>query len=74
MGALIAVTPSLIFVGNGSAQFGTRHYLQAFPFLLLLMALGAHRRIDQMSRILITASVFMITWGVWYVRFYGLGG
>ncbi len=74
MGALIAVTPSLFYVGNGSAQFGTRHYLQAFPFLLILMALGAHRRIDQMSRILITASVFMITWGVWYVRFYGLGG
>jgi len=74
MGALIAVTPSLFYVGNGSAQFGTRHYLQAFPVLLLLMALGVHRRIDQMSRILITVSVFMITWGVWYVRFYGLGG
>jgi hypothetical protein len=73
LGALIAVTPSLFYVGNGSAQFGTRHYLQAFPFLLILMALGVHRRIDQMSRILITASVFMIAWGVWYIRFWGLG-
>ena len=74
LGALIAVTPSLFYVGNGSAQFGTRHYLQAFPFLLILMALGVHRRLDQMSRVLITVSVFMIIWGVWYVRFWGLGG
>ena len=74
LGTLIVVTPSLFYVGNGCAQFGTRHYLQAFPFLLVLMALGVHRRLDQMSRILITASVFMITWGVWYVRFWGLGG
>ncbi len=74
LGALIAVTPSLFYVGNGSAQFGTRHYLHAFPFLLILMALGVHRRIDQMSRILIAVSVFSIAWGVWSIRFYGLNG
>ena len=71
--ALIAMTPSLFYVGNGSAQFGTRHYLQVFPFWLVLMAIGAHRRVDQMSRVLIAASVFLIAWGVWYVRMYGLG-
>ncbi len=73
LATLVVMTPSLFYVGNGSAQFGTRHYLQAFPFLLVLVALGVHRRLDQMSRILITASVFLIAWGVWYVRFWGLG-
>jgi hypothetical protein len=74
LGALIAMTPVLFYVGNGSAQFGTRHYLHVFPFLLILMAIGTRRRVDQLTRILISASVFMIAWGVWYVRFYGLNG
>ena len=74
IGTLIVATPSLFYVGNGSAQFGTRHYLQVFPFLFVLMAFGVHRRLDQMSRSLIAASVFLIAWGVWYVRFWGLNG
>jgi hypothetical protein len=74
IGALIASTPVLFYVGNGMSQFGTRHFLHVFPFLLILMAFGVHRRLDQMSRILITASVFAIAWGVWSIRFYGLNG
>jgi hypothetical protein len=70
--ALIAMTPSLFYFTNGFAQFGTRHYLHTFPFLLLLMAFGVHRRADQMTRILIVASVLMIAFGVWHERFYGL--
>ncbi|MFZ0890261.1 MAG: hypothetical protein WA005_17615 [Candidatus Binataceae bacterium] len=73
MGALIAMTPSLFYVGNGASQFGTRHYLHAFPFLLLLMAFGVHRRADQLTRILISVSVFLIAFGVWHVRMYGFG-
>jgi hypothetical protein len=74
IGALIASIPVLFYVGNGSAQFGTRHFLHVFPFLLVLMALGVHRRLDQMSRILMATSVFLIAWGVWSIRFYGLNG
>lgn len=70
--ALIAMTPSLFYFTNGFAQFGTRHYLHTFPFLLLLMAFGVHRRADQLTRILIAASVLMIAFGVWHERFYGL--
>lgn len=72
-GALIAITPALFYVGNGSAQFGTRHYLHAFPYLLTLMALGLHRRADQLTRILIGASVFLIAFGVWHVKMWGFG-
>ena len=70
--ALIAMTPSLFYFTNGFAQFGTRHYLHTFPFLLVLMAMGVHRRADQLTRILIAASVLMIAFGVWHERFYGL--
>ena len=72
--ALISMTPSLFYFTNGFAQYGTRHYLHTFPFLLILMALGVHRRVDQMSRILIVASVLLIAFGVWHERFYGLNG
>ena len=70
--ALIAMTPSLFYFTNGFAQYGTRHYLHAFPFLLLLMAFGVHRRDDQLTRILIALSVLLIAFGVWHERFYGL--
>ncbi len=70
--ALIAMTPSLFYFTNGFAQYGTRHYLHTFPFLLLLIAFGVHRRADQLTRILIAVSVLMIAFGVWHERFYGL--
>jgi hypothetical protein len=70
-GALLAATPVLFYVGNGASQFGTRHFVHAFPFALVLMALGT-RRMDQMSRILIVISVCLMAWGIWCIRFYGL--
>jgi len=69
--ALLAATPVLLYVGNGASQFGTRHFVHVFPFVLVLMALG-NRRMDQMSRVLITVSVCLIAWGIWCIRFYGL--
>jgi len=72
LAAVIAMTPSLFYFTNGFAQFGTRHYLHAFPFLLLLMAFGVHRRADQLTRILVVISVLMIAFGVSHERFLGL--
>src|SRR5580704_1638572 len=69
--ALFAATPVLLYVGNGASQFGTRHFVHVFPFVLVLMALG-NRRMDQMSRVLITVSICLVAWGVWCIRFYGL--
>jgi len=70
-GALLAAIPVLFFVGNGASQFGTRHFVHTFPFVLVLMALG-NRRMDQMSRVLIIVSICLIAWGIWCIRFYGL--
>jgi hypothetical protein len=69
--ALLASSTVLLYVGNGASQFGTRHFVHVFPFILVLMALG-NRRMDQMSRVLIVSSVCLVAWGIWCIRFYGL--
>lgn len=71
--ALISI-PSLVCYANGFAQFGTRHYIPAFPFLLVMMAIGMPRRTDQLTRILICVSVFLVGFGVWHIHVWGLGG
>jgi hypothetical protein len=70
--AIIAMTPSLFYFTNGFSQFGTRHYLHAFPFLLVLMAMGVRRRADQLTKILIGFSIILIAYGVWHYSHYGL--
>ena len=69
--AFLVSIPSLLCYANGFAQFGTRHYLQVFPFLLVLMAKGM-RHPDRLTRILITVSVIFITYGVFHIRIWGL--
>src|SRR5260370_40710065 len=73
MAALIAMGPSLFYFTNGFAQFGTRHYLHTFPFLLVLMAMGVRHRADQMTRILIGFSILLIAYVIWHAANYGLG-
>jgi hypothetical protein len=63
--------PSLLCYANGFAQYGTRHYLQTFPFFLVMMAIGM-RHLDRLSKILIATSVIFITYGVIHIRIYGL--
>ena len=69
--AFLVSIPSLLCYANGFEQFGTRHYLQVFPFLLVLMAMGM-RRPDHLTRILIVTSMVFIAFGVVYVRIWGL--
>jgi len=71
LAALIAIAPDLLYFTNGFAQFGTRHYLHAFPFLLVLMAMGMRRRADQLTKILIVVSVVFIAYGMWHIGMYG---
>ena len=63
--------PSLFFNNNGGAQFGTRHYIHSFPFLLVLMAKGLPGYTDQIMKILILISVFLIGAGVLEIRLWG---
>jgi hypothetical protein len=73
IGALLAMGPSLFFNNNGGAQFGTRHYIHSFPFLLVLMAKGLPGYVDQLTKILILASVGFIGLGVFHLRLWGFG-
>ena len=69
--AFLVSIPSLLCYANGFEQFGTRHYLQVFPFLLVLMAMGM-RQPDRLTRILIVTSIIFISFGVVYVHIWGL--
>ena len=69
--AFLISLPSLLCYANGFAQFGTRHYLQVFPFLLVLMAKGM-RHPDRLTKILIVTSMIFITYGVIHIRIWGL--
>jgi hypothetical protein len=64
---------ALLWYANGYSQFGTRLYLQIFPFLLTLMALGTHRRADQLTKILIGTSIALVTFGIWHIHMWGFG-
>jgi hypothetical protein len=69
--AFLVSIPSLLCYANGFAQFGTRHYIPAFPFLLVMMALGTRRQADQLTRALICISIFLVAFGLFQVRVIG---
>jgi hypothetical protein len=74
LGAVLVALPALFHFTNGFAQFGTRLYLPTFPFLFVMMAIGMRRRTDQLSKILISISIFLIAFGVWHIHVWGLNG
>jgi hypothetical protein len=73
LGAILAMTPSLFFNNNGGAQFGTRHYIHSFPFMLVLMAKGLPGYVDQLTKVLIIASLIFVGLGVLHMRLWGFG-
>ena len=66
--------PSMLWYANGFAQLGTRFYVEIYPFLLTLIALGAPRKLDQLTKILIVVSIVFVAFFTWQVRWYGWGG
>jgi hypothetical protein len=72
--AALSSGPSLLVYASGFAQLGPRYYVQVYPFLLTLIALGAPRKLDQLSKILIALSIALVVFFTWQVRWYGWGG
>jgi hypothetical protein len=72
--AALSSGPSLLVYASGFAQLGVRYYVQVYPFLLTLIALGAPRRLDQLTKILIVVSIILVVFFTWQVRWYGWGG
>ena len=74
LAAALCAGPSMLWYANGFAQLGTRYYVEVYPFLLTLIALGAPRKLDQLTKILIVVSVIFVVFFTWQVRWYGWGG
>jgi hypothetical protein len=72
--AVLSSGPSLLVYASGFAQLGPRYYVQVYPFLLTLIALGAPRKLDQLTKILILVSIIFVVFFTWQVRWYGWGG
>jgi hypothetical protein len=72
--AALSSGPSLLVYASGFAQLGPRYYVQVYPFLLTLVALGVPRKLDQLTKILIVLSVILVVFFTWQVRWYGWGG
>jgi hypothetical protein len=73
LATVLIMVPGLLVYANGFVQFGARYYVQVYPLLLALMALGLGRRADQLTKLLVTASIVLVAYGVWHVRWLGFG-
>jgi len=75
LATLLSMGPAMIWYANGFTQFGPRYWVQAYPFLLVLVALGvgAGRRADQLTRILVMASILLVSFGIWHIHMLGFG-
>ncbi len=71
--ALLAVTlPAAVFYANGFAQFGMRYLLDTVPFFFALVCVALRDDRAPGYAVLLTASVAMNAYGVWYTTVYGL--
>ena len=62
--ALAVLLPSLLYYGGGFFQFGFRYFLDALPFVLVLLASGARTPLAWPWKALIAAGVAVNAWGV----------
>jgi hypothetical protein len=69
LAAILAALPVLFYVGNGMSQYGTRHFVAVFPFLLVLMGMA---ELDQMGKALIVVSICLMALGMYSIRVSGL--
>lgn len=74
LAAALCAGPGMLWYANGFAQLGARYYVEVYPFLLTLIALGAPRKLDQLTKILIVLSIVFVVFFTWQVRWYGWGG
>ena len=62
--ALAVLLPSLLYYGGGFFQFGFRYFLDALPFVLVLVASGARMPLTWPWKALIAFGVAVNAWGV----------
>lgn len=62
--ALAVVVPSLLYYGGGFYQFGFRYFLDAMPFVLVVIASGARTPLTRWWKVLIVVGIVINAWGV----------
>ena len=73
LATLPGMAAALSVYANGFVQFGARYWMQVYPFLLVLVAMGVGKRADQMTKLLILASILIVSFGTWHIRTMGFG-
>lgn len=68
LAVILGLGAAMTCYANGVAQFGCRYTILAEPFLIALMA---ESEMDQMGKILIGLSVFLVVSGTWTMRAVG---
>jgi hypothetical protein len=71
--AICAAIPSFLYYDGGGVQFGMRHALDFEPFLFALMITAIGRRTVPAALLLISWSVLVGIWGLWYWMAYPPG-
>jgi hypothetical protein len=63
--AFVIIVPLLLYYGGGGYRtYGYRYALDFIPFLLALVAIGAHTRFGSLEKLLIALSVGFVAYGV----------
>jgi len=72
---LFSMAGALSVYAPGFVQFGARYWVQVYPFLLVLVALGvgAGKRPDQLTKTLIVASIVLVSFGMLHIHTLGFG-
>ncbi|HZY59820.1 MAG TPA: hypothetical protein VFE56_08660 [Candidatus Binataceae bacterium] len=73
LATLVGMAAALSVYANGFIQFGARYWIQVYPFLLVLVALGVGKRTDQITKILIISSILILCFATWHIRTMGFG-
>lgn len=61
----LSMSACLLVYANGVTQIGARYWILALPFLLSLMA---EQPLDRMGKILIGASIVLMSYQIWFIR------
>jgi hypothetical protein len=72
LATVLCMGPAMLWYANGFVQFGPRYWIQVYPFLLVLVALGIGRaqRADQLTKILVLASILLVSFGMWHLHMF----
>ena len=73
LATLLGMAAALSVYANGFVQFGARYWIQVYPFLLVLVALGTGKRTDQFAKTLILISILIVSFATWQIRTFGFG-